>query len=743
MVRLRFLVVLLLLIVLVSSVILSGSTHSAGTPAPAVVVVPSQAAAHNVPAASNSTVSLPCWAVNATICVAINETHSMADNVVPNNPPGTGADYKNYPNPGDNIIFDVYSQFNLTKAWGGTSTTGEYTGTNAFLYLSVMDAQWNGIHWFCTCDGTVWHANAGQNWAPNNVTQVNKTLRMMVFPHTPGADPNATSCADQVSWYNCTISTHFLYYMEISGLGQSGTGYANNFPAGAFVQWNVTSAHYGANGNIYYNSTSNNFGYFNYFVKGAWYWSNARPIGCSPSGSTLIPVCYPNTPGSPVNPNCVLQNGNESASAFGCNLNVQVTPVGQPTVGTTVYINISTNNTWQMYSDGKLMGATLFATAYYPNGTFWMNWEAGLRPGASGWPSDNATVTLPSAFFQSTNYTLDWYIQAYDQGSDIIQSQNYTEVTSHMGLFTNSNFSQNINLTTVPSDIGNESWNGKLANGTIPALQVDQTLNVSISSINPVVPISEAIVILKVVFPQQSSAPVGGQYTMHRLQGTTTRYYLDFPSMPAGTNVSFVIVAYDQAVETVISHTYDFYIPVIASPPGGMGFFYVQVYDNSTQHFVTGANVSIVGDAGIVQIQTSTFAGLAYPNVTGQHFTPDFVPANTSYTITVTYLDFNASGEPAGTHSLQVTIFLTHIMNKTFRLLAGPNYVVEEKGDIIEFSMNVPPAPPTFAEGVSPTTMYWEALAGGLIATAMIYPIYTIWRGIRAKAEAEEKRITL
>lgn len=693
-----------------------------------------------IPLANNTTVTTACWAVNESICVT---SQSHGGNVVPQTPPQLGANYTSYPVTGENLYFNVYSEYNLTKDWGGTSSTEEYSGWDSFLYLSVTDVQWNGVPWFCQCDGTVWHADSGADWAPVNGTAVNYTETYMIYPHVPANNFTNQYCVDKTSWYSCTLSSHFLYVLEISGQGQSSNGaLAPNFPAGAFLVWNVTSVRYSSGGVALHNSTSSAFGgYFWYYIKDSWFWSNQYAYGCSYTGSSGAPPCYPDTPGSPLNPNCPVQNGNLSASAFGCNLNVVIDPAGQPSLGTSVQVNISVNKTWNIYSGGEIQSALLYLSAYLPNGTFWMNWESGFKVGPAGWPAANATVILPSGFFQNANDTVDFYIVAYDQASDEIISQNYTDVTSPVGTFNNTNFTFVVNMTTDPTDIGMEAWNGSMANGSVPLLSSDQQLNVTINSINPLVNIQSAAVYDRVDFLLSASPPVTGAYSFHFI--TRTHYYVDLPFFPDATNVSFIVKAEDYNGDIVTSHIYKFSTPHVITVPPTLGFFYVQVYDNASKTYVTGANVSIIGEDGIIQIKTSTLAGLAYPNVTGQQFTPQFLPVNTTYTITVTYLNFDAAGYLNNTHSLRVSIFLTHTMTGEKRLLAGANYLVQQKGDIIAFSLNIPPPGQTFSEPVQVSLQEDFALVGMVAATALVYPVYLMWREIRKKAEEEEKRITL
>jgi hypothetical protein len=679
-----------------------------------------------------STFAGPCWAINATICVATNISSDNPD-VVPNSP-YTNASYTQYPTDDENIYFDIYSERDLQAAWGGPSSSMKYTGLTSYIYLSVTDVEWNGIPWFWVADNTVWHANAGDDWAPSTGSSIAETVSQMIWnPANPL--PTGSTCAlnQNTGQDICSMYARYLYTLEITAEVDNSP----NFPAGTYVQWNATSVRYGgSNGdNVYMNSTSEQFGgMFSYYVRGAWYWSDAGTAsGCTPG--QLFQSCYPNAPTSASCPTPT--NTTYSAAAFACNMRITVNPSsGSVGLGDNVIVTLSTNNTWQAYTGAEIQGATLNLLAYYYNGTFWRSWQVGLTAPSNGsYPTQTARCSIPSAFFDTAYSSVVWNITAYDQNDYSLTSQDYTEVTSAQHAFVG-NFSNNINVTTNPVAIGQEGFSGTpIANVT-----VSQTVNVSISGIGPNVSIQAAELYLQVTFSGGYAEPS----VTSMIKINEESYYYVVPLLPAGANVTFNIKAWDFNETVIISHPYRWTVPPITNPLNPqLGFFYIKVFDNATGHYVTGAYVNITGEAGAITIKTRTMAGLAYPNASGQQFTPVFLPDNTTYTVIVTWSGFQAADRPLGTHSLRISFMLTHYMNLTQTFLSGANYVVQEQGDVFYFSLNVPSPPPTFANTATLPGEYLTGAVGLIVATAIVVPVYFMWREMRRKAAEEEKRITL
>jgi hypothetical protein len=651
--------------------------------------------------------------------------------------------YAEDPVVGTNIHFDVFSVFNLQSAWGYGSRTTELTGTSAYLYINVTDVLWNGIAWFCGCDDSVWHANGGYDWAPSGFTHINETVTSMIY--SPKSNPPTNeSCSlnPKTDLDNCKIFAKYLYPLNITGDSVAADGSLTpNFPSGSYIQWSVTSVHIVTSGNATYsafNSTSDIFGEtFSYYVKGAWYWSSAGTTnGCTP-GQTLQ-LCYPNAPSSA---NCPLDGLSFSAAAFACNMLVSENPSGQPTIGGNVIVTLETNAKWQNLTGAEILRATISLQEYYPGGGYWRSWEAGFTPLATqSYPTTSATVEIPPSLLTNASEKVEWEITAYDLNGYAITSTNYTDIVSSQGIFPSTNFSLDCNLTTNPASIARET-----PNGTLPSVLIDQMVKVTITSIEPNVTIQSAWIYLKIDFAPVGSTSIGyNQTAVESLKKVTlTQYYYSIQALNPGTNVSFYVKAWDFDGNMAVSKTYYYYVPSVALPLSQQqGFFYVEVFDNASSQYVTGANVTIAGEDGAIRINSKTNEGLAYPNLTG-NATPAFLPANTTYSVIVSWGGFNVAGEPAGTDSLQVSFYLTHIMNSTLTLTRGANYIVQEKKDTIYFALNVPAPPPTFSNPIPTWTEYLPEVIGLVAVTLMIVPVYSMWKDMRKKAEEEEKRITL
>jgi hypothetical protein len=695
---------------------------------------------------STTNVTIPCWAVNASICVAINMTQSGSNDVVPT-PPILNSSFAQDPQPTTTLHFDVYSVYDLQAAWGYGAGSNKLTGADAYLYINVTDVLWNGIAWFCDCDNSVWHANAGYNWAPSGFSHINETVKDMVYTKTSAPPQDHCSTSPSTGMDACTIFAKYLYPLNISGESESANGELTpNFPSGSYVQWSVTSVHMVTSGNTTYgaiNSTTKIFGNtFSYYVKGAWYWSTAgSTTGCAPGQA--VQLCYPNAPSTT---NCPTSGLSFSAAAFKCNLLVTENPSGEPTIGGNVIVTLETNSRWQNLTGAEMLRATLSLQEYFPSGVYWRSWETGFTPLTGSYPATTVRAEIPPSLFTNASEKVEWEITAYDMNGYSMTSTNYTDLVSSQGIFPSSNFSLDCNLTTNPAKIGTELPNGTLpSTGEYPTVELAQVVKVTITSVMPNVTIASAMIYLRIDFAPVGAGSTGyNQTAVESLKKVTlTQYYYNIQPLNPGTNVSFFVRAWDFNDNEVTSRTYYYYVPAVPLPESlGQGFFYVEVYDNSTQHYVTGANVTIYGEDGAIRIITKTNAGLAYPNLTGNS-TPAFLPANTTYSLVVSWGGFSVSGEPAGTDSLRTSFYLTHRMNSTATLLKGGNYIVQEKGDIIYFALNVPAPPPTFSNSNPAWFAYVTGGVGLLAVTAIFVPVYMMWMDMKKKAEAEEKRITL
>ncbi len=662
----------------------------------------------------------PCWPIlkNQSACIQVDLANYSNPDVIPS--PSSGqlnTSWSLYPHSVDDIHFQVLSSYDLANcyiynppAWLGTCSgthtgpTAMYDGWDAYLYLTVVDVMWQDVCWYCDTDGTQWHANAGQNWAP-------------AVGHPYNGDP----------------LHHWVYDLNISAYSNG----AENFQNGTWVMWNVTTNYWNGTGSggvlnrvtqcapTCNGGVSAAPGMFYYFTKGFWYYDNA-PLGTTP-------------PYGPNSANMVTGGG---PNAFAANLNLSYFPK-VPAVGDHVIVDIKTQNV-ENYSGGLIdsHNTIIILNAWYPNGTYWRSWVSPFSPLAYPYNTTwHARVNLPADFFAHSGTKIQWFVQAYDQFGHMIQSRNFTQIVSTVGNCPNGNFTQCLNVTTDPPEIDTEGWTGFLNTTppSIPGVGINSAVNVTITTWNRTISIQAAYIIIHV-----SYATTGGTgaalYTMHRI--TLNQYYFAIPGLPEGSNVTFLIKAYDFNETSVLSHPFRFFVPFQVYPPSAYCFFYVQVFDALTNQPINGANITITGLAGTIHIDTTTtINGVAYPNVTGQQWTPRFLPANNTYTVKVQVRGFSGVGlSPPDT--MVTTLYCTHTMNTTTVISQQSNWRISLRNSVLNFSINAAAPPPIFSEAVAPGIGI--GVAGGMIAAGVILvPVYLSWRKLRAAAEAEEKRITL
>lgn len=664
----------------------------------------------------------PCWPilVNQSACIQVDVANYSAPDIIPDPRSGQlNTSWQLYPHANDDIHMQVLSSYDLSNcyiynppAWMGSCTSAHqgppamYSGWDAYLYLTVVDVMWQDVCWFCDTDGTQWHTNSGQQWSPTQG-----------HPYSVPGD---------------TLH-HWVYDLNIS----STSGSSENFPNGTWVMWNVTNTYWNGSSSggvlnaVHQCAPSCNGGVsaapdmFYYFTKGFWYYDSA-PLGTTP-------------PYGPNNANMVSGGG---PNAFAANLNLTYYPV-VPAVGDHVIVDLRTQPI-ENYSLGSIntQATVIVLNAWYPNGTYWRSWASGFTPMAYPYnDTSHARVELPADFFAHSGTRVEWFIQAYDSYGHMIQSRNFTQIVSTIGDCPNANFTQCLNVTTDPNSIQTEGWNGWLNTTppSIPGVGINQEVNVTILTFNRTISIQAAYIIIHVVY---STTGGGGAalYTMHRI--TLNEYYFDIPGLPEGSNVTFVIKAYDFNETSVVSHPYKFFIPYQVFPPSQYCFFYVYVFDAATGEPVDNAFVNITGLAGTIRILTrTTINGVAYPNVTGKQWTPRFLPANVSYTIDVEVKGFDGAGlNPPD--MIPANLYCSHVMNSSAVLGEASNWRVNLKYSVLNFTLNAPPPPPVFSAAVTPGIDI--GVAGGMVAaTVVLIPIYLHWRRLRQVAEAEEKRITL
>jgi hypothetical protein len=666
----------------------------------------------------------PCWPIapNGSTCIQVDMLNYTQPDVVPNPLSGQlNTSWNLYPKAAETIHFQVLSTINLASCeyynpptWMGTSCTGSAlptgakTGWDAYLFLTVIDVMWQDVCWYCNNDGTQWHANAGTYWAPG---QGNPYVGKVP------TDPSSTE-------------NNWVFDLNISAYGSNG---AENFPNGTWVNWNVTQNFWNGSavaptgfhrvqycapqcgGNL-------NGGMFYYFTRNFWFYDAAPPGSLPPYG-----------PGG----------SNEAPDPFSANLNLTYYPV-VPNIGDQVVVDLRIQNINNLTGGLINSQATIvILNAWYPNGTFWRSWVSGFTPLAYPYNETwHARLDLPTAFFEHSGTKVQWFVQAYDQYGHLVQSRNFTQIVSTIGTCPGQNFSACLNVTTLPTGIEKEGWNGWVNTTpySIPGVPVDQDVNVTITTVDRAIDIEAAYIILHVTYSTTQGNQTG-LYTLHRI--TLNQYYFDVPALPEGSNVTFVIKAIDFNETSVISHPYRYFVPLNIAPPQQYCFFYIQVFNAATNSPINGANVTIIAEAGTLKIVTVTaLDGVAYPNITGEEWTPRFIAANESVTVKVQVRGFQGVGLPTPSDTIVSSFTCLHTMDTTQVITAGANYQVLLKNDVLNYSLNSAYTPPVFSEVISPPVGA-PPILGMIAATAVTIPIYLVWKRQREVAAAEEKRITL
>jgi hypothetical protein len=277
----------------------------------------------------------------------------------------------------------------------------------------------------------------------------------------------------------------------------------------------------------------------------------------------------------------------------------------------------------------------------------------------------------------------------------------------------------------------NQSWNQDVIMTTQPYANISQPdanvqiqamtdiVNVSIESTQSNITIDYAFIFFNETYqgknlPGELMMTAGNSTMQYTGTSTATGNGLLGPYLP-GIHVSFYISATDGNRCTITSPTYSFYT-ALTGPRiiDNKTFFYVVAFDQGLGTYAIGAQVVIMTN-GTVICQTATNAlGFAYPNASASTL-PLYLAMNENYNITVTY---NGAVQTA-------IYFLTATSNKTLTF----------------YFDTAASAPIIYAVSTPPITI--PLIAGLVVATATVIPIYLLWSEMRKRAKEEEKRITL
>jgi len=147
-----------------------------GSPSP-VVAAPTERTSSASPA-----VAPPCYSLNATICIAVQNSSN------PNIIPRSGSHIASIePSANSTISLWIESEFSLV--WPNAHANGPLSP----MSLNATGVLWNGVPYYSTVDGTTWHP-PGSIWWTVGPTGVNSSYPyfygLNFTPHAPNGEPN-------------------------------------------------------------------------------------------------------------------------------------------------------------------------------------------------------------------------------------------------------------------------------------------------------------------------------------------------------------------------------------------------------------------------------------------------------------------------------------------------------------------------------------------------------------------------
>ena len=368
-------------------------------------------------------------------------------------------------------------------------------------------------------------------------------------------------------------------------------------------------------------------------------------------------------------------------------------------------------------------GANIYYNVtYYDPVTNYANTTSG---GLRFYPENASQTSVSVGPYYSVNNvtTINFYILAWEDWSggavNYIRSPSMQYIVSNGGTWCNATqpFAHYLTLTTGPpyDPFVNITTQTNVA---VPAMSF---VNVSIESVNP----NTAIAYSYLTFNETRAGQAGisngtvllnalNATTQYTGDGTQSNDLANMGPYPPGVTISFHVDAADGLHCVIKSPTYTFHTAQGATPiVEGKTYFYVQAFDQAKGTYAAGATVVFSNATWIDHTQTN-LAGFAYPNQTSSDV-PAFLTLDQYYEVMVNY-----SGQSQSLH-----YFLSLTSNKTltffFDLTTAQQIVYAGPVD----------------------TITWGLFLGLATASVAVIPVYSLWRGIRRKAEEEEKRITL
>ncbi|MCI4320646.1 MAG: hypothetical protein L3K23_11055, partial [Thermoplasmata archaeon] len=495
----------------------------------------------------------------------------------------------------------------------------------------------------------------------------------------------------------------YPYWYVVNFSARASTG--PNFFAGQAITWWIY-----LNLNNSFKHTTSESARFHFTYSGAWPYSP-----------------YPNSP-EYAGASSVLQD-----------LNLTLTP-RSPNWNDTVLLTVNATQA-DVLSNATIGSAFMDLHEYLSNGALALSSTVNfpVTVNAASFGAVTTSALIPAMFAQIAGATISVQIGAYDVPGDelLTPSMNYT--VGGNGSFQSGVFSDDIALSTAPTAVG----------AGVGSVSVDPgaVVNVTIVSRNAGTAINSAEILYTFGYPALGEKAYGA-IQLTRLSSIVFVGHL--PGLPLGSVVNFSVYAWDfnQRLEVsptlgYVTPTFAQYVPIVA---GNSSFFYVFVYDNGSQSWVSGAKVQIQGPNGFVNSVSNTTLGVAYPNATRTPFIPLLLPANASYLVTVVDPWFVPPGARSTT-PINVTVVALHSMTLRQSLQQGANDLVVLEGNSILFYLNATPPMPTVSpsvqSGIPSSVVPAAAVFGFLGATIALAFIGPWWIAIRRRRKEEEKRVTL
>lgn len=571
---------------------------------------------------------------------------------------------------------------------------------------------------------------------PNATTDLNLVIKShnpLNWPNNPKAGPNSPialnvtgvlwngdlyySTYDGTTWHsdspssfwnqltNVTQNLTYPYWYSVV-FSAKGTNAAPNFFPGMTVKWWIYLTY-----NESINATTTYVHHvsptFQFTYSGAWPFS-PYPGSYQYAGTTATTEDI-NVTQTPLAPNF-----NDSVTVV---LNTtQADVLSNATIGTNTYLDLTET------LNGTVLNT---ATFLFPVTT------------TGGFGVVSSTVVIPASYAQNPYAVVTYTLSVRDVSNDLLVTPPTQYLVGGNGSFLSGVFVDDLAISATPSTV--------LAEGVGQAvLTPGQPLNLTLQSRNPGTAISAAEVVYTLSYPLLHETV---QLTLPFHRQTSIDFSTQMPGLPLAAWVNFTLYAWDFAEHLETSPQFGYHTPDLAtdlpSMPGNASFFYVDVFDNGTGGWVTGAHVQIYGLGGVYNVVTNTSYGVAYPNETGAPFTPLLVAANATYVVTLTDPYF----VPAGGHApdnINVTVLGLHSMVAHQTLLAGSDYTVVQEGNSVVFWLNATPPPPAPSPTVSSGNAVPIGAIVGVVAALLIsVPLLLWWGQIRARRKAEEKRVTL